>query len=213
MWTSPSSMPSGSRAFSSPARQCSRSSTSSPPTPGPGCDTIARLCSGRYPKIARMRTLLLADDNVTVQRVIALTFAREPVRIVTASDGHQAMDRVVVDRPDIVLAGTTLPQVNGYDLARFVKSKAESRNVPVLLLSGAFEIVDEAQLKSSGANGVIEKPVEPLAVISRVKELLGLKSEGETAAAGPGRLVTPAGATPDRPAAPSPTMPRVVMST
>ena len=46
-----------------------------------------------------MRTLLLADDNITVQRVIALTFAHEPVRIVTASDGHQAMDRVVVDRP------------------------------------------------------------------------------------------------------------------
>ena len=91
-----------------------------------------------------MRTLLLADDNITVQRVIALTFAQEPVRILTASDGHQAMDRVVVDRPDIVLAGTTLPHVNGYDLSRFVKSKPESKHVPVLLLSGAFESIDEA---------------------------------------------------------------------
>ena len=159
-----------------------------------------------------MRTLLLADDNVTVQRVIALTFAHEPVRVVTASDGHQAMDRVLVDRPDIVLVGTTLPQVNGYELARFVKSKPESRNVPVLLLSGAFETVDEAQLKSSGANGVIEKPVEPTTVISRVKELLGIKSEGDTAAPAGGRLVTPAGPTPEsRPAAS--TVPRVVTST
>jgi CheY-like chemotaxis protein len=161
-----------------------------------------------------MRTLLLADDNVTVQRVIALTFAQEPVRVVTASDGHQAMDRVIMDRPDIVLAGTTLPQVNGYELARFVKSKPESRNVPVLLLSGAFETIDEAQLKSSGANGVIEKPVEPTTVIRRVKELLGLTSEGETTALAAGRLVTPAGATPDnRPAPPLPTVPRMVTST
>src|SRR5687768_11548033 len=159
-----------------------------------------------------MRTLLLADDNVTVQRVIALTFAHEPVRVVTASDGHQAMDRVLVDRPDIILVGTTLPQVNGYELARFVKSKPESRNVPVLLLSGAFETIDEALLKSSGANGVIEKPVEPTAIISRVKELLGLQSDGETAAPAAGRLVTPAGVKPDR-QAPVPTMPRVVMST
>src|SRR5688572_19241380 len=213
MWTSPSSMPSGSRASSSRARQCSRSSTSSPPTPGPGCNAIARHCPGRYRKIARMRTLLLADDNVTVQRVIALTFAREPVRVVTASDGHQAMDRVVVDRPDIVLAGTTLPQVNGYDLARFVKSKAESRNVPVLLLSGAFEIVDEAQLKSSGANGVIEKPVEPLAVISRVKELLGITSEGDAASPAAGRPGLPGGASAAGPGAPLPTVPRLVTST
>jgi CheY-like chemotaxis protein len=123
----------------------------------------------------RTRTLLLADDNLTVQRVIALTFAQEPVRIVTASDGHQAMDRVIVERPDIVLAGTTLPQVNGYDLARFVKSKAELKNVPVLLLSGAFETVDEAQLESSGANGVVEKPIEPVAVVNRVRELLGIR--------------------------------------
>src|SRR5688500_5243374 len=161
-----------------------------------------------------MRTLLLADDNVTVQRVIALTFAHEPVRVLTASDGHEAMDRVVVDRPDIVLAGTTLPQVNGYELARFVKSKPESRNTPVLLLSGAFETVDEAQLKASGANGVIEKPVEPTNVINRVKELLGIKSEGDTAAPASGRLVTPAGTTSDkRPSAPLPTVPRMVTST
>ncbi len=136
-----------------------------------------------------MRTLLLADDNITVQRVIALTFAQEPVRIVTASDGHQAMDRVVVDRPDIVLAGTTLPEVNGYDLARFVKSKPESKHVPVLLLSGAFESIDEAELLASGANGVIEKPVEPTVVIRRVKELLGLRTRDAAPAAG--RLVTP----------------------
>src|SRR5688572_29683650 len=226
MWTSPSSMPSGSRASSSRERRCSRLSTSLPPTPGPGCNAtstprrtirvvgapaVAQHCSSRYRKIARMRTLLLADDNVTVQRVIALTFAREPVRVVTASDGHQAMDRVVVDRPDIVLAGTTLPQVNGYDLARFVKSKAESRNVPVLLLSGAFEIVDEAQLKSSGANGVIEKPVEPLAVISRVKELLGMTSEGDAASPAAERPGLPASAA--GPGAPLPTVPRLVTST
>lgn len=153
-----------------------------------------------------MRTLLLADDNITVQRVIALTFAQEPVRVVTASDGHQAMDRVVVDRPDIVLAGTTLPHVNGYDLSRFVKSKPESKDVPVLLLSGAFESIDEAQLLSSGANGVIEKPVEPTDVIRRVKELLGLKAKDAAPAAG--RLVTPATAAAGR--RPAPAMPLAV---
>src|SRR5688500_2025333 len=154
-----------------------------------------------------MRTLLLADENVTVQRVIALTFAKEPVRIVTASDGNQAMDQMLVERPDIVLAGTTLPQVSGYDLARFVKSKAELRNVPVLLLSGAFENIDEAQFKSSGANGVIEKPVEPLAVVNRVKELLGIAGDGNTASGPGGRLTT---ANERRVVAQFPTTPRAV---
>lgn len=125
-----------------------------------------------------MRTLLLADDSLTVQRVIALTFAAEPFQVVAVSDGRQAMEKMAAARPDIVLAGTTLPHVDGYELAAFMRSKRELQKVPVLLLAGAFEAVDQARLASSGAAGWIEKPVDPTTVISRVKELLGLKSDG-----------------------------------
>ncbi len=122
-----------------------------------------------------MRTLLLADDSVTTQRIIALTFSDESFRVVTVSDGQQAIDSMAVVRPDIVLAGTTLPRLNGYELAEHMRGIETLKAVPVLLLSGAFESVDAARLKASGACGVIEKPLEPTAVISRVRELLGLR--------------------------------------
>jgi CheY-like chemotaxis protein len=157
-----------------------------------------------------MRTLLLADDSVTVQRVIALTFADEQIRVITCGDGQQAMERMAAQRPDILLAGTQLPGVSGYDLARFMRSKPELQHVPVLLLSGAFETVDEARLKASGANGVIEKPVEPTNVIGRVKELLGLKSDAKPATAG--RLITSPGG-PAEKKLPVATPPRAVTST
>lgn len=156
-----------------------------------------------------MRTLLLADDSLTVQRVIALTFAEEPVQVVAVSDGREAMEKLAALTPDIILAGTTLPHVNGYDLAAFVRGKRELHDVPVLLLSGAFEAVDQALLKKSGANGVIEKPVEPTIVISRVKELLGLKADGKPAATG--RLITAPDAGTKK--LPVPTPPRAVTST
>jgi CheY-like chemotaxis protein len=157
-----------------------------------------------------MRTLLLADDNLTVQRVIALTFAREPITVVTASDGRQAMDRISSARPDIVLAATSLPQVSGYDLARYVRSHSELQHIPVLVLSGAFENVDEAELAASGAIGVIEKPVEPAVVISRVNDLLGLGTTGApTAASSP--AIHPNGAAESK--MPAAALPRVVTST
>jgi CheY-like chemotaxis protein len=146
-----------------------------------------------------MPTLLLADESVTTQRVIALTFADESFRVVTVSDGQQAIDAMAAARPDIVLAGTSLPRTNGYELAEHMRSQRELRDVPLLLLSGAFEPVDEARLKASGARGVMEKPLEPTAVISRVKELLGFKDVRPTAPAG--RLVT-AVDTPGRQASP-----------
>ena len=89
-----------------------------------------------------------------------------------------------------------MPNVNGYELARFMRGKSELQMVPVLLLAGAFENVDEASLASSGANGILEKPVEPTTLINRVKELLGLKSEEKPVPTG--RLVTPGMAPADR---------------
>ncbi len=151
-----------------------------------------------------MRTLLLADDNTTTQRVVVLMFATEAVRVVTVSDGQQALDAMAAVRPDIVLAGTTLPRTNGYELSERMRGIEALRDVPVLLLSGAFESVDAAKLATCGARGVIEKPLEPTAVISRVRELLGLEDARPAMPAG--RLVTADTAAdarkPARPAAP-----------
>lgn len=135
-----------------------------------------------------MHTLLLADDSITTQRVVALTFADEAFRVVTVSDGQQALDAMAAMRPDIVLAGTTLARTNGYELSERMRGSEALRDIPVLLLSGAFETVDAAKLATCGARGVIEKPLEPTAVISRVRELLGLKNAGPAMPAG--RLVT-----------------------
>jgi CheY-like chemotaxis protein len=116
--------------------------------------------------------LLLADDSVTIQRVIELTFAGEDVQVLTAGDGEQAIQRIQTDRPDIVLADIGMPKRSGYDVAAFVKGHAELSHIPVLLLTGAFEPVDEGRAQAVGCDGVLVKPFEPQHVIARVRELL-----------------------------------------
>jgi CheY-like chemotaxis protein len=125
--------------------------------------------------VPSLPTVLLADDSLTIQRVVSLTFADQPVRIVVAKDGQDAINRMTKDRPDLVLADTNMPCVDGYELARWVRQQPHLSAVPVLLLAGVTDPVDEQRLHDSGANGVLEKPFEPNHVISRVKELLGLK--------------------------------------
>jgi len=117
-------------------------------------------------------TLLLADDSVTVQRVIELTFADEDVQVVAVGSGQDAIDRVQRERPDIVLADVGMPQRDGYDVAAFVKGDPATAHIPVVLLTGAFEPVDEARARAIGCAGVLVKPFEPQLVISRVKDLL-----------------------------------------
>ena len=67
--------------------------------------------------------LLLADDSVTIQRVIELTFADEDVQVIAVGNGQEAMDRVQRDRPDIILADVGMPERDGYEVAAFVNKR------------------------------------------------------------------------------------------
>ena len=116
--------------------------------------------------------LLLADDSVTIQRVIELTFSDEDVQVIAVGNGQDAIDRVQRDRPDIVLADVGMPQRNGYEVAAFIKGNPATAHIPVVLLTGAFEPIDETRARSVGCDGVLVKPFEPQIVISRVKDLL-----------------------------------------
>src|SRR4030095_15420523 len=119
--------------------------------------------------------LLLADDSVTIQRVIELTFADEDVDVVAVGDGQQAILRAQADPPDIVLADVGMPERDGYEVASFIKGTPALAHIPVLLLTGAFEPIDEARARAAGCDGVLVKPFEPQLVISRVKDLLSGK--------------------------------------
>jgi len=118
------------------------------------------------------KTLLLADDSVTIQRVVELTFAHEDVRVVSVADGKRAIEFISVERPDIVVADVGVAEVDGYGIAAHLKKSAATRDTPVLLLAGAFEPVDEGRVRSSGCDGVLVKPFEPEQLVGRVKELL-----------------------------------------
>jgi len=119
-----------------------------------------------------MHKLLLADDSVTIQRVIELTFSGEDVQVVAVNDGEQAIARIPLEHPDVVLADIGMPRKGGYDVAAFVKGRPDLAHIPVLLLAGAFEPVDQARAEQVRADGVLIKPFEPRQVIERVKELL-----------------------------------------
>lgn len=150
--------------------------------------------------------LLLADDSVTIQRVIELTFADEDITVIAVGDGQQAIDRIESDRPDIVLADVGMPEKSGYEVAAFVKNTPHLAHIPVLLLTGAFEPVDEKKALAVGCDGVLAKPFEPQMVITRVKELLAgapkpramaprPTTDQPSTAAGPGPVIA-AGPTP-----------------
>jgi CheY-like chemotaxis protein len=142
-----------------------------------------------------LSTLLLVDDSVTIQRVIELSFADENVRVVSVGDGRRALQWMEREVPDIVLVDIGAPEVDGYEVTSHVRQSPRLRHVPLLLLAGVFEPVEDSQAREAGADGVLVKPFEPEQLVRRVRSLLdqGASRFADSAGAGAprARVVTP----------------------
>jgi CheY-like chemotaxis protein len=126
------------------------------------------------------RKMLVADNSVTVRKIVDLTFSDEGVQVVTATTGDEAVERLGEgDAPDIVLAHVSLPgNYNGYQLCEYVKADGRFRHIPVLLLVGTFEPFNEAEARRVGADDVLTKPFQSIRdLVGRVGSLVSGRKE------------------------------------
>ncbi|HEY2866410.1 MAG TPA: response regulator [Pyrinomonadaceae bacterium] len=105
-----------------------------------------------------MATLLLADDSMTTQKVVSLTFADEGIEVLTAADGDTAVKLYHERQPDIVLADVNIPGLNGYEICEEIRKTSDLSTTPVVLLVGSFEPFDANEAHRVGANDYLTKP-------------------------------------------------------
>lgn len=120
------------------------------------------------------RKLLLADDSVTIQKVIDLTFSDEGIEVTTVGNGEQAILKLEEIQPDIVLADIFMPGRTGYEVCEHIKRDERFRHIPVLLLVGSFEPFDEAEARRVGADDYLTKPFQSIRqLVNKVTSLIG----------------------------------------
>jgi len=127
--------------------------------------------------------LLLADDSVTIQKVVGLTFAGEDVQIVSVADGDAAIEKARAFRPDVVLADVFMPGRNGYEVCATMKSDPELAAIPVVLLVGTFEPFDEIEAARVKCDAYLTKPFDTAELIGIVRSLARRGGAGKPAVA------------------------------
>ncbi len=116
------------------------------------------------------KTILLADDSVTIRKVVELTFMDEDYEVVAVASGDEALEQLDTLAPDIIIADIHMPGAGGYEVARVSKSKRPT--IPVLLLVGTFEQFDVDDVAACGAEGHLKKPFDSQELLRMVDELL-----------------------------------------
>ncbi len=120
--------------------------------------------------------LLLADDSITIQKVVNLTFADEGVEVISVGDGDAALEKLGEFTPDLVMVDINMPGLSGYEICERIRANEATRRTPVILLVGSFEPFDEEEARRVGANDFLTKPFQSIRqLVTKVSGLLEAK--------------------------------------
>ena len=119
-----------------------------------------------------MSTVLVVDDSSTLREMIAGLLLKAGLTVVEAKDGAEAQAMIQASPPDLVVLDIVMPNMNGYELCRWIKSNTATQSLPVIICSSKSEEFDRYWGMKQGADAYITKPFRPADMISTVRQLL-----------------------------------------
>ena len=119
-----------------------------------------------------MSKVLVVDDSPTMRKMIAALLQQHGMKVSVAQDGAEAQSQFENDQPDLVITDIVMPNMNGYELCRWVKSDDGRKHIPVVLCTSKAEEFDRYWGMKQGADAYIAKPFQPDELIDTVRQLL-----------------------------------------
>ena len=127
--------------------------------------------------------ILLADDSITIQKVVGIIFGGDEYSLTVVDNGKAAVEKARELNPDVLLIDAMMPGMSGYEVCEAVRATPALSTKPILLLTGSFEPFDETKAKNCGADDFLAKPFESQQIVTKVKELVELGSSRSAAPA------------------------------
>ena len=118
------------------------------------------------------KKILVADESITIQKIVAMAFENEDSLVEGISNGKDALDRIKIFNPNIVLADVNMAELSGFELSKIIKNDPKFHSIKVLLLASDLEDFNENLFDRSGADDYISKPFKSQDIIKKVTDLI-----------------------------------------
>ncbi len=118
------------------------------------------------------QTILVVDDEKDIAELVAYNLEREGYRVAKAYDGHQALQYLKENRPDLVILDLMLPGINGFEICRLIRKKPETEGLPIIMLTAKSDSVDKIMGLEIGADDYLTKPFNVRELLARVRAVL-----------------------------------------
>ena len=119
--------------------------------------------------MAPKQTILMVDDQLSVRTLVREYLTEEGYRVVTASNGQEALYAARHEKPDLILLDIMMPEMGGYD---FIRAHRQERNTPIIFLTAKIEEMDKVLGLELGADDYITKPFGMRELVARVRAVL-----------------------------------------
>lgn len=119
------------------------------------------------------KTIVIADDEPYVLRSLEFILKKEGYRVVTATNGEDAYDRINTENPDLVLLDIQMPKMDGNTVCKKLREDPGRQDLYIVMITAKGQEADRIQSLELGANEYITKPFSPRKLVARVKEILG----------------------------------------
>ena len=118
------------------------------------------------------RTIFIADDELDFVSTLRSRLEFEGYGVTTAADGKDALQRIIHEKPDLILLDIMMPTMNGYQVCRELKGNAETSSIPILMLTAKSQESDKFWGKEAGADAYVTKPFDMDELIAEMRALL-----------------------------------------
>lgn len=124
--------------------------------------------------VIRLRPLIVAaDDEPDALRLVRLCLTRADFVVMTAVDGEEALALIAAESPDACVLDVAMPRVGGLEVVRRLRADPATAGLPVVLLTAAARLTDEASGHEAGADAYLTKPFSPAELVAAVRRLIG----------------------------------------
>lgn len=120
--------------------------------------------------------ILIADDTMTVLDYLELVFEKEGFEIIRAGSGRQAIEKAKEQKPDLLLVDVMMPDVDGFDVCRALRSDPATSHLPILLYSAVVGEEVRARARAAGADEFLGKSLHHAELVNRVRDWLASRS-------------------------------------
>ena len=124
-----------------------------------------------------MKKVLVIEDNEDNRKIMRYALERAGYEVISAGRGEEGVEMALRELPFLIVMDINLPGIDGIESTKRIRASEADGDIPIIAITSLAMAGDREKIMASGCNGYIEKPIDPITIVERIHEIIGVKEQ------------------------------------